>query len=115
MLPCSTFVAWRCGPDVSGLGRGHKRENGAVAERLGRGLQNLLQRFESAQRLRASLEEFSSRFFYEPSVNLGSELWLIKKTAINPSGYQNGRPTRYTAILNIQGQFPKVSCLYLQR
>ena len=73
MLPCSTFVARRYGPDVSGTRRS-LRIDGAVAEWLGRGLQNLLQRFESAQRLKAShAEEFCMAFLFPSRVNLGSE------------------------------------------
>ena len=71
-LPCSTFVARRYGSRC--IGTRQIRNDGAVAEWLGRGLQNLLQRFESAQRLKAShAEEFCMAFLFPSRVNLGSE------------------------------------------
>ncbi len=64
LLPCSTFVGMElCPRKVGTMAEPKGLQQGAVAEWLGRGLQNLLQRFESAQRLKANPEEFSSGFF----------------------------------------------------
>jgi hypothetical protein len=42
---------------------GLEKRDGPVAERLGRGLQNLVQRFESARDLKENPCEFSQGFF----------------------------------------------------
>ena len=39
---------------------------GLVAERLGRGLQNLVQRFESARDLKGQLAEVIALFYFKP-------------------------------------------------
>jgi hypothetical protein len=51
-----------------GLGRGQIKDNGRVAEWLGRGLQNLVQQFKSARDLKRDSE--MNPFFYLPLQNL---------------------------------------------